>query len=61
MPKTAKLEEAEARYVGGVRTVTVPKGEEAKAKGGSRRHRRHAVCRMTPTVAGTPIRLHNAK
>ena len=32
LPETAKMEEAEARYVNGVLTVTVPKGEEAKAK-----------------------------
>jgi HSP20 family protein len=32
LPKTAKMEEAEARYVNGVLTVTVPKGEAAKAK-----------------------------
>jgi HSP20 family protein len=32
LPETAKLAEAEARYVNGVLTVTVPKGEEAKAK-----------------------------
>jgi HSP20 family protein len=32
LPETAKLEEAEARYVNGVLTVTVPKGEAAKAK-----------------------------
>lgn len=32
LPETAKMGEAEARYVNGVLTVTVPKGEEAKAK-----------------------------
>lgn len=32
LPETAKLAEAEARYENGVLTVTVPKGEEAKAK-----------------------------
>jgi HSP20 family protein len=32
LPKTAKMAEAEARYVNGVLTVTVPKGEEDKAK-----------------------------
>jgi HSP20 family protein len=32
LPETAKLAEAEARYTNGVLTVTVPKGEEAKAK-----------------------------
>ena len=32
LPETAKMEESEARYVNGVLTVTVPKGEEAKAK-----------------------------
>jgi len=32
LPETAKLAEAEARYVNGVLTVTVPKGEEAKTK-----------------------------
>jgi HSP20 family protein len=32
LPETAKMAEAEARYENGVLTVTVPKGEEAKAK-----------------------------
>jgi HSP20 family protein len=32
LPETAKMEAAEARYENGVLTVTVPKGEEAKAK-----------------------------
>ncbi len=32
LPETAKLAEAEAKYVNGVLTVTVPKGEAAKAK-----------------------------
>jgi len=32
LPKTAKFEEAEAKYVNGVLTVTVPKGEEAKVE-----------------------------
>lgn len=32
MPGAAKAEEADAKYAGGVLTVTVPKAEEAKAK-----------------------------
>ena len=32
LPETAKMAEAEARYENGLLTVTVPKGEEAKAK-----------------------------
>jgi HSP20 family protein len=32
LPEAAKAEAAEARYVNGVLTVTVPKAEEAKAK-----------------------------
>ena len=32
LPETAKMAEAEAKYENGVLTVTVPKGEEAKAK-----------------------------
>jgi HSP20 family protein len=32
LPETAKMAEAEAQYVNGVLTVTVPKGEEAKAR-----------------------------
>jgi HSP20 family protein len=32
LPETAKMAEAEARYVNGVLTVTVPKGEGAKAR-----------------------------
>ena len=32
LPETAKLAEAAAKYENGVLTVTVPKGEEAKAK-----------------------------
>lgn len=32
LPEAAKADEAEARYVKGVLTVTVPKAEEAKAK-----------------------------
>jgi len=32
LPKTAKFEEAEAKYVNGVLTVTVPKGKEAKVE-----------------------------
>jgi HSP20 family protein len=32
LPEMAKFEEAEAKYENGVLTVTVPKGEEAKAK-----------------------------
>jgi HSP20 family protein len=32
LPETAKMAEAEARYVNGVLTVTVPKGEAAKAR-----------------------------
>jgi len=32
LPETAKFEEAEAKYVKGVLTVTIPKGEGAKAK-----------------------------
>jgi HSP20 family protein len=32
LPEAAKMEEAEAKYENGVLTVTVPKGEEAKAK-----------------------------
>ena len=32
LPETAKMEEAEAKYENGVLTVTVPKGEEARAK-----------------------------
>jgi HSP20 family protein len=32
LPETAKFEEVEAKYENGVLTVTVPKGEEVKAK-----------------------------
>ena len=32
LPEAAKADEAEAKYVNGVLTVTVPKAEEAKAK-----------------------------
>lgn len=32
LPEAAKAEEAEARYVNGLFTVTVPKAEDVKAK-----------------------------